>query len=155
MIASGAGTTGDFAVPDQRHNQQMTRQFLLFLVVGGVQIAVDTLLFAFFFVLTGEPLFSNVVSRGSAAIIGFMLNRRYTFNAWRAGEAGGQGLRYILLWVVLTAFSTSLIAAANAFLAAGGHKREWMVGFKILIEAGLAVLSFLGMRYGVFWRHEK
>ena len=133
----------------------MTRQFLLFLVVGGIQIAVDTLLFAFIFVLTGEPLFSNVVSRGSAAIIGFMLNRRYTFNAWRLGEAGGQGLRYILLWVVLTAASTSLIAAANAFLAGGGHKREWMVGFKILIEAGLALLSFLGMRYGVFRRHEK
>ncbi|MEO8674475.1 MAG: GtrA family protein [Casimicrobiaceae bacterium] len=133
----------------------MTSQFLLFLVVGGIQIAVDALLFAIIFVLTGEPLVSNVVSRGSAAILGFLLNRRYTFDAWRVGEAGGQGLRYILLWVVLTAFSTSLIAGANAFLASGGNKWEWMVGFKVLIEAGLALLSFLGMRFGVFGRHEK
>ena len=129
-----------------------TTQFFLFLVVGGVQVAVDTLLFAMIFIFTGEPLLGNVVSRATAAIIGFLLNRRYTFNAWRPGEARRQGLRYILLWVALTVLSTSLIGAAHASLEGVAHAREWMIGLKVLIEAALALLSYLGMRYGVFRR---
>ena len=129
-----------------------TTQFLLFLVVGGIQVAVDTVLFAMIFIFTGEPLLGNVVSRATAAVIGFLLNRRYTFNAWRPGEARGQGLRYILLWVALTVLSTSLIGLANAVLAGVANAREWMIGFKVAIEAALALLSYLGMRYGVFRR---
>ena len=127
-----------------------TAQFFLFLVVGGVQVAIDTLLFAMIFIFTGEPLLANVVSRATAAVVGFLLNRRYTFNAWHAGQTAGQGLRYILLWIVLTALSTALIGAANAALEGVAHAREWMIGLKILIEATLALLSYLGMRYGVF-----
>jgi putative flippase GtrA len=129
-----------------------TTQFFLFLVVGGVQVAIDTLLFAMIFIFTGEPLLGNVVSRATAAVVGFLLNRRYTFNAWRPGEAREQGLRYILLWVALTVLSTSLIGAANAGLGGVAHAREWMIGLKVLIEAALALLSYLGMRYGVFRR---
>jgi putative flippase GtrA len=129
-----------------------TTQFFLFLVVGGVQVAIDTLLFAMIFIFTGEPLLGNVVSRATAAVVGFLLNRRYTFNAWRPGEAREQGLRYILLWVALTVLSTSLIGAANAGLVGVAHAREWMIGLKVLIEAALALLSYLGMRYGVFRR---
>jgi len=127
-----------------------TTQFFIFLVVGGVQIAIDTLLFALIFIFTGAPLLGNVISRASAAAIGFLLNRRYTFNAWRAGEAGGQGLRYILLWLVLTALSTSLIGVGNTVLGRLAHAREGMIGLKIVIEAALAVLSYLCMRHGVF-----
>ena len=134
---------------------KVTRQFFLFLIVGGVQIAIDTVIFAAIFIVAGEPLLGNVVSRGSAAGIGFLLNRRYTFNAWRAGEVAGQGLRYVLLWLVLTALSTLLIGAGNAVLAGVAHNREWMIGLKVLIEATLALLSFMGMRYGVFQRGKK
>lgn len=130
-----------------------TTQFLLFLVAGGVQITVDALLLALIFIFTGEPLLGNVISRARAAIIGFLLNRRYTFNACRPGEAGGQGLRYIRLWIVLTVLSTSLIGMGSAALAAAAHGREWVIGLKIPIEAALALLSYLGMRYGVFRTH--
>ena len=127
-----------------------TTQFFLFLIVGGVQIVVDASLFAVIFIFTGEPLLGNVISRASAAIVGFVLNRRYTFDACRTGEARRQALRYILLWLVLTVLSTALVGAGNAFLGGVPHGREWLIGFKILIEAVLALVSYLGMRYGVF-----
>lgn len=132
-----------------------TAQFLLFLVVGAIQVVVDAALFAVIFIFAGQPLLGNVVSRASAAAVGFVLNRRYTFSAWRAGEARRQGLRYILLWLALTVLSTSLIGAGNAVLGGVAHAREWMIGLKILIEAALALLSYLAMRYGVFRRPEQ
>jgi putative flippase GtrA len=127
-----------------------TTQFFLFLAVGGVQVVVDASLFAVIFIIAGEPLVGNVISRATAAAVGFALNRRYTFDAWRPGEAGRQVLRYILLWLVLTVLSTSLVGAANAVLGEVPHGREWLVVVKILIEAVLALLSYLAMRYGVF-----
>jgi putative flippase GtrA len=127
-----------------------TTQFFLFLVVGGVQVVVDASLFAVIFIFTGEPLLGNVISRASAAVVGFLLNRRYTFDAWRPGEARRQGLRYILLWLVLTLLSTLLVGAGNAILSGVPSGREWLIGLKILIEAVLALFSYLGMRYGVF-----
>src|SRR5437762_1236873 len=108
-----------------------TAQFLLFLVVGGVQVAVDAALFAVILIFTGQPVLGNVVSRATAAMVGFVLNRRYTFSASRAGDARRQGLRYILLWLVLTALSTSLIGAGNAVLGGVAHGREWMIALKI------------------------
>ena len=131
------------------------RQVLLFVVVGGVQVAVDVLVFAAIFIVADAPVVGNVVSRATAAVIGFTLNRRYTFDAWRIGEAGGQGLRYIALWLALTALSTLLVAMANAALEGVAHGREWMLVLKLLIEATLALLSFLGMRYAVFRRQEQ
>ena len=127
-----------------------TAQYFLFLVIGGVQIVVDTLMFAAILVFAGEPLLGNVVSRGTAATVGFILNRRYTFNARRGGKASGQVLRYILLWFALTMLSTSLIAAGDAALTGVTHRREWMIGLKFLIESAMTVPSFLGMRHGVF-----
>jgi putative flippase GtrA len=129
---------------------KLTAQYLLFLVIGGVQIVVDTSLFAAILVFTGEPLLGNVMSRGTAATVGFILNRKYTFNARSDGKASGQALRYILLWFVLTMLSTSLIAAGDAVLTGVTHHREWMIGLKILIESAMTVPSFLGMRHGVF-----
>lgn len=133
---------------------KVTTQFALFVVFGGIQIAIDTLLFAAIFLVVGDPLVGNVVSRGTAAVAGFLLNRRFTFHAQGKGGVARQALRYTLLWLALTVLSTALIGTADSLLAAASRQREWIIGVKLVIEAVLALLSFLGMRYGIFPKGE-
>lgn len=125
------------------------RQPLLYVLVGGLQYVLDASLFG---VLLGFGLAvpaANVLSRASAAVGGFLANRYLTF-AKRSDTVAhftGSLLRFVTLWLTMTFISTGLIMAVSHYWGA-----EWsiQVAGKLLIEAVLAVISFLISKYWVF-----
>ncbi|MDQ2701771.1 MAG: GtrA family protein [Pseudomonadota bacterium] len=118
-------------------------QALLFLVIGGVQFALDAGLFVALTWFGMVPAWANIAARLSAACLGFFLNGRLTFGHRSLGRA--QFARYISTWVLLTAASTITVAGVAAM---AGLKWAWLA--KLLVEIVLAVASFLLMRNWVF-----
>lgn len=125
------------------------RQTLLFLLVGGLQYVLDAALFAVFISLGLATTPANVLSRATAAAGGFLANRYITFSKRddTAKSFGSSLLRFVMLWLVMTVLSTSLIVLIkHAF----GTSFEIQVAGKLLVEAVLAVASFLASKYWVF-----
>ena len=127
----------------------LIRQPLYFLIVGGLQAGVDTLLFGLMVSVAIPTERANVVSRLCAAVIGFLLNRYVTFQNRNEtlSRLGFSMARFVILWIALTIVSTASIMLLAAVFGAGtGNK----IGYKIAVEAVLAVLSFFAAKYWVY-----
>ncbi len=125
------------------------RQPLLFLLVGGMQYLLDASLFA---ILLGSGVAvvpANVLARGSAAALGFLANRYFTFSkkSDTFTSFSGSLLRFLAMWLTLTAISTGLMLAVSHTWA--GDFNIQIIA-KLLVEAALAIVSFLFSKYWVF-----
>lgn len=123
-------------------NAELVR-IVLFLAVGGLQFAFDA---GLFILLTywGMPAFwTNLFTRFTAAMLGFLLNGKLTFRQSRLTRQ--QLLRYVLVWVSLTLLSTGAVMAIGQV---AGLRAAW--GMKVFVEILLAMLSFVLMRRWVF-----
>ena len=125
---------------------KLAHQGSLFLLFGGIQLALDWLLYV---VLTafGVPVITaNILARTVVAALGFVLNGRYTFA--RAGTARLGWCRFSrfgMAWLTLTALSTLLLTlVANRF----GLGHSWLA--KPLVEAFMAAISFCLQRHWVY-----
>ena len=123
----------------------LPRQMFLYLLVGGLQLLLDWMVFV---ALTsaGLPLTpSNLVGRISGASLGFWLNGRYTFASTARPRLEGLHLRrFIVAWLLLTALSTALLAGVEHYFQL---RAAWMA--KPVVEALMAVLGFLAWRHWV------
>ena len=119
----------------------------LFLAVGGAQFVFDAGLFILLTYWGMVPFWTNLLTRFSAAMLGFLLNGKLTFRQSRLGRE--QLFRYALLWVFLTLLSTGAVVAIGQV---AGVRAAW--GMKVLVEILLAVLSFMLMRRWVFVGHK-
>lgn len=124
----------------------LTRQGLLFLLVGGTQLLLD---WAVFVMLTWAGLAvvpSNILARAVAAGSGFWLNGRFTFARGSIPRLGRRRVvRFGLLWCALTALSTILLGRLAGI---SGLKWAWLA--KPLVEGALAVISFFIQRHWVY-----
>ncbi len=120
-----------------------TARILSFLVIGGLQFALDAGLFVALTWLGAVPAWANIASRLAAACAGFFLNGRLTFGHARLDRA--QFARYIASWVALTAASTVAVAVVAGL---AGLRWAWLA--KFLVELVLAAVSFVLMRAWVF-----
>lgn len=120
------------------------RQGMGFSMVGAAQLLLD------WGVLVGlnaagVPLpAANVAGRAAGAALGFWANRRLTFRGHRRSPWPQLG-RFALLWSALTVLST---AAMEELALTRGTGLAWLL--KPLVEALLAVLSFLACRHWVY-----
>ena len=125
------------------------RQPLLFIFAGGLQYLFDTVVYGLLISLGLPTAQANVLSRASAALLGFGFNRYVTFA--QPGESwsrfGGSLARFVMLWVVMTLISSLLLLALQALFEGGVAER---VVYKMVVEALLAVLSFFVSRRWVF-----
>jgi putative flippase GtrA len=119
------------------------RQPLLFGFVGGLQYLIDGALYAALIAAGLATLPANLTSRASAAGLGFVLNRYFTFGQRdeTLGRLWRSLLRFVLLWAGLTLLSALWGADTGRRILA-----------KLLVEAVLAVASFLLSRFWVYRR---
>lgn len=127
-------------------SRTLSRQFLLFLLIGGAQVVVD---WAMFVALTyaGLPLVAgNLAGRATGACLGYWLNGRYTFASdGRARLDRVHLLRFIVAWLLLTGLSTlSLSVVEHRF----DLRAAWLA--KPAVEALMALLGFVVWRQWVF-----
>jgi putative flippase GtrA len=127
------------------------RQPLLFGFVGGLQYLIDGALYAALIAAGLATLPANLTSRASAAGLGFVLNRYFTFGQRdeTLGRLWRSLLRFVLLWAGLTLLSTLAVLALEALWGADTGQR---IMAKLLVEAVLAVASFLLSRFWVYRR---
>jgi putative flippase GtrA len=122
------------------------RQGVSFLAVGIGLIVVDWLVFVLLTAVGTTSVVANVAGRVTGAVLGFWLNGRVTFAQAGVGKVSVRRfVRYALLWSLLTLVSTALVA-----LCAGhfGLRLAWLA--KPLVEAGLALVSFMVSRHWVY-----
>lgn len=123
------------------------RQGRSYLVVGLAQLLLDWLLFVTCTAAGMAVVPANVAGRVGGMLLGFWLNGRYTFVDGQGRQRLGwrRFARFLPLWLLLTAASSLLVAAADHAL---GLQYAWLA--KPLVEGGLACVSFLLMRYVVY-----
>lgn len=124
----------------------LLRQGASYVAIGLLQLALDSLLFVALSALGMPAVFANVCGRASAAGLGFWLNGRFTFADGGPPRLGGARLRrYVITWLSLTAISTGAVTMTEHLLGLHG---AWVA--KPVIEAALALLSFLMLRQWVY-----
>ncbi|WP_312709656.1 GtrA family protein [Stenotrophomonas sp.] len=125
----------------------LLRQGRSYLAVGLAQLLLDWLVFVAC-TAAGMPVVpANVAGRVGGMLLGFWLNGRYTFADGHGHQRLGwhRFARFLPLWLLLTAASSLLLAAADHAL---GLQYAWLA--KPLVEGGLACVSFVLMRYVVY-----
>ncbi|MFT4256651.1 MAG: GtrA family protein [Pseudoxanthomonas sp.] len=121
----------------------LLRQGRLFLIVGALQLLLDWAVFVALTGLGAPPAPGNVCGRIAGAALGFWLNGRWTFAQDGQARLGWQRLlRFIAVWLLLTALSTALVTLVAAHL---GLHHAWLA--KPLVEAVAAGVGFF------LWRH--
>lgn len=122
------------------------RQGGAYLVIGLLQLLLDWLVFVAT-TAVGVPVApANVIGRLAGMLLGFWLNGRYTFASAGQKRLGwARFARFFGVWALMTLASTLLVAAADHAL---GLQYAWLA--KPLVEAALAAVSFLLMRYVVY-----
>ena len=125
------------------------RQPLFYLIVGGLQYLVDAGLYALIISNGVTTLPANVTSRASAASMGFLLNRYWTFGQRdeTLKRFGSSLLRFLVLFATMTLISTLVVLALERLW---GDDNTSRIIAKMLVEALLAVASFLVSRLWVF-----
>lgn len=124
----------------------IARQGASFLIVGCCLIAADWAVFVALTALGMAAAPANVLGRVVGAFLGFWLNGWVTFGKLGAPRFGRHRfIRFVLLWIVLTAMSTVLITALADQLTLHA---AWLA--KPIVESGMAVLSFFASRFWVY-----
>lgn len=121
----------------------LLRQGVTYLAAGIGQLLLDWTVFVVASACGVPPGIANVCGRVSGALLGFWLNGRFTFRDGRGARLGWpRFLRFLPMWLLLTAISTVLVASIAARL---GLQQAWLA--KPVVEGALAVVAFF------LWRH--
>lgn len=121
----------------------LLRQGRHYLIVGIIQLLLDWAVFVATTALGMPVAPANLLARIAGAALGFWLNGRWTFAADGKPRLGWRRLlRFIVVWLALTAVSTWLVTHASHQL---GLHWAWLA--KPLVEGALALLAFF------LWRH--
>ena len=125
------------------------RKPLVFLGVGAFQYLLDAGLYALLISQGMGTLPANIASRATAAGMGFVLNRYVTFEqrneTWKL--LATSLARFILFWAVMTAISTLSVMLLESYW---GAETDVRIAAKLLVEAVLAIISYLVSRFWVF-----
>ena len=127
-------------------NSWLAAQALPFLLVGGIQLAVDSSVFILLSWLGLAIAGANLSGRIAGATLGFFLNGRFTFADKNGARLGWPRLlRFILVWSILTITSTLLLTQVASYQA------RWLVWLaKPIIELGLAMVSFCLSKFWIY-----
>ena len=130
----------------EQRTQSGAKQLTFYLVFGFAQLGIDWITFVAL-TFTGLPVpVANVASRLTAALAGYFLNGKVTFNSPTQPRLTRKAFgRYLLLWAVLTALSTALIFVIES-------RSDLAVArlAKPLVEGFLAAISFVAMKFWVY-----
>ena len=124
----------------------LRRQSTLFLLVGALQLAVDSTLYISLTALGMPVMPANIAGRVSGVSVGFVLNARYTFAVDGQPRLGRRSfLRFMVMWSVLTVLSTLILAWVAG---SAGLQGSWLA--KPAVEALMAAIGFVVQRHWVF-----
>lgn len=122
----------------------------MFFAIGCLQLAIDATLLALYVKSGVAVSLANLLSRASAAAVGYYLNGRLSFNKRHEELKGTMIVRFWLMWAGMTALSSILVGLAGTLATNSMARLEWLVACKVLIEGTLFLLSFMLSKRWVF-----
>lgn len=130
------------------HKRHWITQSGAYLFFGVVQLALDSVVYIALTSFGMMVVPANVIGRLFGASAGFLLNGRITFASPQGhGINRGAFARYALLWLVLTLVGSAILRVVEH---QSGIVDTWYA--KPLVEAGLAIFGFTGLKFFVFRR---
>jgi putative flippase GtrA len=125
----------------------LARQSRHYLLIGGLQWAVDcTLMVAL--THAGMAMWpANTLGRIAGAMLGYWLNGKLTFASDNTAVGRTQLLRFIMLWLCTTIASNLSMSAIDRYL---GLQWAWLA--KPAVELALGAIGFLMSRHWVYRR---
>lgn len=125
---------------------KILKQGFGFGVVGGIQIALEWLIFVAFTAAGAPASGANVAGRATAATLGFWINGKWTFAKVDGVRLGVTHLgRYLASWVILTALSTLIVLIITH---TEGLHMAWKM--KPVVDLFLAAISFAVSKYWIY-----
>lgn len=122
-----------------KHYLTRYQRILKYIAVGGMQFALDVVVFYALQLLSMPVVPANILSRLSAASAGYVANKHFTFSVPSAGTQGYRMvMKYWLFWLTMTAMSSGLLRLWESFFDTIGYV---MLG-KLVIDGGLCLIGF-------------
>lgn len=121
-------------------------KILSFFICGVVQFCLDTVLFTGLAWLGVSVALANVLSRGSAACLGYYINGRFTFQRKMDKYVF---LKFVVYWAGMTVLSTVLIYLFEHYLITASSVKL-MAMTKVFVEILLFFVSFLIAKIWVY-----
>lgn len=122
------------------------KKVALFFLFGIFQFAVDSLIYTTLSAVGVDIILANVLSRGSAAVLGYFINGRYTFNK---NPSSGTFFKFCIYWLFMTALSSSLLWVAKEIFS-GAENITFTFVSKVLVELLLFFISYILAKKMVF-----
>lgn len=122
------------------------REMLKFLVGGGSAVIVDFIVYKVLLSSGGDVVWSKGFSYVSGAIVGFIINKLWTFQS--KGFSKREIGRYILLYII----SALLNAGINKMVL---HVVDITIVAFLFATGASTVLNFLGQKFFVFVKEKK
>ncbi len=124
----------------------LIRQLLLFVIVGVIQVVIDTGVLIGITSIGVGIVIANIAGRLTGACAGFFLNGTATFSHQTQRRLHGTHLaRFIISWIALTLVSTLLLFLLRKHLSL---ESIWMA--KPAIEIFLAAISFFLSKFWIY-----
>lgn len=119
----------------------------MFVLVGLIQLALDSIVFVLLTQAGSTVIVANVVGRLMGATSGYLLNGSVTFLGHESESqlSLGSGVRFVIFWLLSTIISTTALYSLRT--VASIHI-VWLI--KPVVEGLLAVLSFLVSKHWIY-----
>jgi putative flippase GtrA len=122
------------ALPPSQHPLLRIAKYV---AVGGLQFVLDVALFYVLHFFSMPVVPANILSRLTAATVGYVANRQFTFAVPRQNSYR-MVAKYWLFWLSMTAISSGLLWTWESFTTT-----VWQVTLgKLVIDGGLCVAGF-------------
>ncbi len=125
---------------------RLSAQFVLYAVIGVIQLAADALLFFMLARWGMDGFLANTISRLSAGLLGYLCHALFTFRSDRPPHSTASLLRFLAWWLLCTALGGWVLNFSIQALGTGTS----VLGIKVALELVLAALSFVVLRFWVF-----
>lgn len=119
-----------------------------FACVGLVQLGLDSFLFVALVGISKSLIGSYLFARATAAVIGYALNGKYTFNRDNSGLS--RLFRFVIYWIFMSTLGAVCLKTLNCWAGANDHYTRSIFGAKIIIEIVLFAISFLIAKFWVY-----
>ena len=126
------------------------KQFYVFIIVGLVLLVLDT---AIFFLLSFSTISTpkiNMMSKSCAALFGYFLHQKYTFNSQNSWYNLQQIVKYILYLVFMIVISTLLLQVFELVVLDFRGFPLVTLGVKVGVESICVIISFLISKIWVY-----
>lgn len=118
----------------------------LFFLFGILQFAVDSVIYTVLSTVGINIILANLLSRGSAALLGYFVNGKYTFNK---KPSSGTFIKFCIYWLFMTALSSFFLWVSKEIYSGEENVSVTFIS-KVLVELLLFFISFILAKKMVF-----